>query len=94
MLYFLGSLTGVMNWSRIIWDSTAGGNVEHVEEHDLTTDDVDYVLLHYESSGVSESSGRPCVFGHIPDGRYLIVIYEEADEETVIPVTAYEVAEP
>lgn len=33
-----------MGWTQIIWDPTPGGNVEHVEEHDLTTDDVDYVL--------------------------------------------------
>jgi hypothetical protein len=25
---------------------------------------------------------------------YIVVIYEEPDDETVIPVTAYEVAEP
>lgn len=33
-----------MEWVHIIWDHTPGGNVDHVEEHDLTTDDVDYVL--------------------------------------------------
>jgi hypothetical protein len=27
-----------------------------------------------------------------PDGRFIIVIYEQLDELTVIPVTAYEVA--
>ena len=83
-----------MNWSQIIWDDTPGGNVEHVETHDLTTDDVDYVLQNYESKGTSRSSGRPCVFGHIIDGRYIVVVYEEVDRDTVIPVTAYEVAEP
>jgi len=70
-----------------------GGNVEHVEEHDLTTDDVDYVLATHESSDQSRSTGRPCVFGHTPDGRYIVVVYEE-EEDTVIPVTAYEVPEP
>jgi hypothetical protein len=64
------------------------------EEHDLTADDVDYVLENYEATGISESSGRPCVFGHAPDGRYIIVVYDEVDEHTVIPVTAYEVPEP
>jgi len=33
-----------MRWAYVIWDHTTGGNVEHVEEHDLTTDEVDYVL--------------------------------------------------
>src|SRR5258707_15197262 len=59
---------GCMNWTQIIWDPTPGGNVRHVEEHDLTTDDVDHVLEHYESTGTSRSSGRPCVYGHVPDG--------------------------
>lgn len=82
------------SWIRVIWDDTPGGNVEHVEEHDLTTDDVDHVLQHFESEGFSRGSGRPCVFGHSPDGRYVIVIYEEIDEDTVLPVTAYEIDEP
>jgi uncharacterized DUF497 family protein len=80
-----------MSWSRIIWDHLPGGNVEHVEEHDLTTDEVEHVLANFDSAGVSQSSGRPCVFGYTPDGRYIIVIYEEVDEDTVVPVTAYEI---
>jgi uncharacterized DUF497 family protein len=83
-----------MKWSQIIWDGTPGGNVEHVEEHDLTTDDVDYVLENPLSAGTSRSTGRPCVFGYIPDGRYVMVVYEEIDDDTVLPVTAYEVPEP
>ena len=83
-----------MKWTHVVWDPTPGGNVEHVEEHDLTTEEVDYVLQNYETTGVSRSSKRPCVFGHIPDGRYIVVIYEEPDDDTVIPVTAYEVAGP
>jgi hypothetical protein len=83
-----------MNWTQIIWDPSPGANVEHVEEHDLTTDDVDHVLQNHESTGTSRSSGRPCVYGHVPDGRYIVVIYEEVDDDTVVPFTAYEVPEP
>jgi hypothetical protein len=68
--------------------------VEHVEAHDLTTDDVDHVLTNFVATGISRSSGRPCVWGHAPDGRYIVVIYEEIDDDTVLPVTAYEVPEP
>jgi hypothetical protein len=82
-----------MKWIRIIWDPTPGGDVEHIEEHDLTTDDVEHVLENFESSDTSHSSGSPCVFGHAPDGRYIIVIYEVLDNDTVVPVTAYEVSE-
>ena len=80
-----------MKWTHIIWDSTPGGNVEHIEEHDLTTDEVAHVLENYDSTGFSQSSGRTCVFGDTPDGRHIIVIYEEVDDDTVVPVTAYEV---
>lgn len=45
----------------------------------------------WSTSGFSQSSGRPCVFGDLPDGRRIIVIYEVSDPDTVIPVTAYEI---
>jgi hypothetical protein len=80
-----------MNGKWIIWDPTPGGNVEHVEAHDLPTDEVEYVLENHESRGVSPSSGLPCAF---PDDRYITVVYDEADEDTIVPVTAYEVPEP
>lgn len=82
-----------MDWSQIIWDDSPGGNVEHVEEHDLTTDDVDFVLQNYKSKSTSDSSGCPCVFGYTPDDRYIIVVYEEYND-TIYPKTAYEVPEP
>lgn len=81
-----------MDWTQVIWDESPGGNAEHVEEHDLTTDEVDYVLENYESKSISRSSELPCVFGHTPDGRYVTVIVE-VEDDTVIPVTAYEVDE-
>lgn len=83
-----------MGWTHVIWDPTPGGNVEHVEEHDLTTDEVDYVLDNYDSRGFSQSSGRPCVFGYTLDNRYTIVVYEEIDDSSIIPITAYEITEP
>jgi hypothetical protein len=83
-----------MNWTHVIWDDTPGGNVEHVEQHDLTSEDVNYVLENYESASVSRATGSPCVFGYTPDGRYVIVIYDQVDADTVRPRTAYEVPEP
>ena len=64
-----------------------------MEAHDLTTDDLDHVLRNPTTAGSSRSSDRPCVFGHTPDGRYIIVIHEEVDDDTVLPVTAYEISE-
>jgi uncharacterized DUF497 family protein len=85
---------GGMAWTRVIWDATPGGNVEHIEEHGLEPEEVDHVLLNHQSRQTSHTTGRPCVFGYTPDGRYIIVVYEEIDEDTVLPWTAYEVPEP
>lgn len=82
-----------MRWTQVLWDPTPGGNVAHVEEHGLTTDEVDYVLQHHDRRAISQSSRRACVFGFVPDGRYIIVVFEE-DGDIVIPVTAYEIPEP
>ena len=41
----------------------------------------------------SRTSGRPVVTGYTPDGRLIFVVYEEIDDVTVYPVTAYDVEE-
>jgi hypothetical protein len=81
-------------FQHIIWNEEPGGNIEHIEEHGLTPDDVEHVLANFVSKGVSHSSKLPCVFGHSLDGTFIIVVYELVDEDTVYPVTAYEVPEP
>jgi len=81
-------------WPQIIWNEEPGGNVEHIEEHGLSIDDVESVLADPERRGVSRSSGQPCVFGYTPDGTHIIVVYEQIDDDTVYPVTAYEVPPP
>lgn len=78
----------------IIWNDEPDENVEHIAEHGLDTEDVEHVLEHPHSKEASESTGRPCAFGFTPDGRFIIVIYEEIDEDTIYPITAYEVPEP
>jgi len=83
-----------VNFLRIIWDYEADGNVEHIDEHDLTTDDVEFVLKNATNVKTSQSSGRPCVVGYTPDDEYVIVVFEWVDDDTVLPVTAYEVPEP
>jgi uncharacterized DUF497 family protein len=82
------------NRVQAIWNYEPDENVQHMEEHGLTVEDVEFVLENYESEAESRSSQRPCVFGYTPEGVYIIVIYDEIDEDTVYPVTAYEVAEP
>lgn len=79
-----------------IWDADddPDGNVEHLAEHDLTVEDVEFVLAAPTSEGKSQSSGLPAIWGYTEDGRYVIVVYEEIDQDTIRVVTAYEVNEP
>ena len=42
-----------------------------------------------EETGTSRSSDRPIAFGYAPDGRYICVVYEQIDEHTLFPVTAF-----
>ena len=82
-------------WS-IFWDdeNDPNGNIEHISEHDLTIFDVEHVLRNPTEEGKSKSSGLPCVWGYTPDGRFIIVVYEEVAQNTVRVITAYEVPEP
>jgi hypothetical protein len=67
---------------------------EHLEEHGITAEDFMYVARNPIKTGQSWSSGLPAAWGCTLDGRFIIVMYEQLDELTLIPVTAYEVAEP
>jgi uncharacterized DUF497 family protein len=79
---------------QIIWNDEPDANVDHVFEHGLTPDDVEFVLKNYVLTEVSRASNRPCTFGYTEDGRYIIVIYDQLDDDTIYPITAYDVPEP
>ncbi len=85
-----------MRYFGILWDrdEDPDGNVRHIAENDLTKEDVEDVLTHPTSEGKSRSSGRAVAWGYTSDGRYIIVVYDEIDEDTIRPVTAYEVEQP
>jgi len=79
-----------MPWYEILWNyDDEDGNVAHIAEHDLTPEDVNAVLMDPDEIRVSRSSGRPAAFGYASDGRYICVVYEEIDEHTLYPVTAF-----
>lgn len=80
-----------MNWLHVFWDFEPDGNAEHIAEHGLDAEEVEHVLMHPEKREVSRSSGRQMVFGHTPAGEYIAVAYEELDDVTVYPITAYRV---
>jgi uncharacterized DUF497 family protein len=85
----------LMNYFQIIWDDeeSVDGNVQHIAEHGLTIEDVEYVLENPSKEVISNSTGQPCCFGFTPSGEYIIVVYEQIDNDTIYPITAYEVSE-
>lgn len=84
-----------MFFTFILWDSEddPDGNIQHIAEHGLEVEDVEWVLGEPESEGTSKSSGMPVAWGYTPEGVYIIVVYQKIDEHTIRVVTAYEVPE-
>lgn len=82
-----------MRYDWILWDldEDPDGNVQHIAEHGLTREEVEEVLQHPDGVKVSRSSGRPIAFGETTTGRVIAVVYDEIDQDTVRPVTAYEI---
>jgi uncharacterized DUF497 family protein len=82
-----------MAFGSILWDldDDPEGNVQHCAEHGVTKEEVEEVFENATDRDVSHSSGRPMVFGDTSAGRHLVVVYEEVDDDTVYPVTAYDV---
>ena len=80
----------------LVYDD-ADGNVQHLQEHEVTIEEAEEVLLDPESSRASSrTSGLPTAFGWTSTGRHLAVVYEvvDADPLTFRPVTAYDVPPP
>ena len=79
-----------MPYYEFIWNDEPDGNIQHIAEHGLTPEDIEEVMFNPIDRDVSHSSGLPIVFGFTPDGRYILVVYEQIDEVTIYPVTAYD----
>jgi hypothetical protein len=80
-----------MAYVHFIWTDEI---IAHIAEHGISPDDFEHVVCHPASKGLSRSTGLPVAWGHTGDGRYIMVVYEQIDRLTVLPVTAYEATEP
>lgn len=78
-----------MAWQFIIWNDEPGENIDKIAQHGLAMEDVEYVLQHPQRKTTSRSTQRPLIYGTTPGGDYIVVIYEEIDNDTVYPLTAY-----
>jgi uncharacterized DUF497 family protein len=85
-----------LSFTSILWDrdDDPRGNVQHIARHNLTKDEVEDVFDNPTSTDISQSSGRPVVFGETRTGRYIMVPYSVVDASTVYPVTAFDVPRP
>jgi len=79
-----------MPWFDFIWVPDEGGNIEHITEHGVTPGEVEEVVQDPDRVETSQTSGLPIAFGYTTTGKYLAVVYEQIDEATVYPITAYE----
>jgi hypothetical protein len=68
--------------------------IAHLEEHGISQADFERVVCNPESKGHSRSSGLPASWGYATDGRYILAVYEELEDGSILPVTAFEVPEP
>lgn len=79
-----------MAYFEFIWTDEI---VEHLAEHGVGAGEFEFVVSHPTRRGISRSSGRPCCWGETREGRQLFCVYEQIEDDTVIPVTAYDARE-
>jgi uncharacterized DUF497 family protein len=82
---------------QVIWDleDDEDGNYQHVQEHDVTPEEVEEILGDAASQTTrSRSTGRAITFGWTSAGRYLAVVWDPVEEDVIYPVTAYPAPEP
>jgi len=78
---------------RVLWDlaDDPSGNVVHVAEHGVTQEEVEEVLSNPDCLDRSRTTGRRIAIAETSAGRALLVVFDEIDDTTVYPVTAYEI---
>ncbi len=82
---------------QVIWDldDDPNGNVQHIPINEyLTKDDVQHAVDNATWYGNSRTSERQRLIGPAENGLPLVLIYEQVDEDTMYPVTAYYIENP
>ena len=82
-----------MGFRQVCWDldDDPRGNVQHIAEHDISKEEVEEVLEHPGGIERSRSSGLLIACGETTTGRLIAGVYEDISEESVYPVTAFEI---
>jgi hypothetical protein len=66
---------------------------EHLAEHEVTPEEFEEVVSNPEYEDISRSTGNPIAFGLTAEGRFLCCVFKRLGNDTIEPVTAYEVGE-
>lgn len=82
-----------MAFLQIVWDleGDSNGNVQHIRRHRLTGEEIEDVLSNPDGEEFSHSSNQPIAFGYTRHGELIAVVFEQIDEDTVYPITAFRV---
>jgi hypothetical protein len=67
--------------------------VEHLAEHEVTPEEFEEVVSDPDSEDRSRSSENLVAFGSTSEGRFLCCFFNRFGDDTVGPVTAYDVGE-
>jgi len=67
--------------------------IDHLAQHGVTPEEFEEIAGDPESEELSRSTGNPVAFGSTSEGRYLCCVYKLLDDDTIEPVTAYDVGE-
>ena len=75
----------------VIWDlpDDIHGNVQHIAEHGLVRADVEFIFNNPDKRSRSRSTGSPMVSSKLPSGELVVVVYQQIDELSVYPITAF-----
>jgi hypothetical protein len=83
-------LNGIMPHLFFIWTPEIE---EHLAEHDVSPEEFEGIVSSPDFEDVSRSTGNPLAFGSTSDGRFLCCVFRRLDDDTIEPITAYEVEE-
>jgi hypothetical protein len=67
--------------------------IDHLAEHDVTPEEFEEVVSNPDHEDISRSTGNPLAFGSTSAGRYLCCVFKRFGNDTIEPLTAYEVGE-
>jgi uncharacterized DUF497 family protein len=64
--------------------------VVHLAANGVSQDEFEEIVCAPGRIHVSRTTGRPTAIGTTVEGRLLVCVYEQVDDDTILPVTAFE----